>query len=378
MKKSLIALTLAALPVAAMADVTLYGQIKAGVEVSRTKANFGSANEVKSATATEIADFGSRIGFKGHEHLGNNLNAIWQLEQNTSIAGTNSGWGTRESFIGLEGGFGKVRAGRLNSIVKDSTDSIDPWESSDANAHVLSLGAMKRVDERLTAVRYDTPVFGGFSASAQFAPRDNQNPNDRYAHEVATGETYFGGLNYENSGFFGRYAGGYRKHVLANDLTDGSTRALNKDGQVHRLILGYDANNLMVSVAGQFAKNWDTVDSYYNAISGGVATSAASAASAAIGEAGVEATEVAGTAAYRFGNVTPRVSYAHGFKAKVSNGAAKGTKLDASKYNQVIIGADYDFSKRTTALVSAGWMKAGQGDNKVESAAGLVGLRHKF
>ena len=32
MKKSLIALTLAALPVAAMADVTLYGQIKAGVK----------------------------------------------------------------------------------------------------------------------------------------------------------------------------------------------------------------------------------------------------------------------------------------------------------------------------------------------------------
>ena len=37
MKKSLIALTLAALPVAAMADVTLYGTVKAGVEVSRTK-----------------------------------------------------------------------------------------------------------------------------------------------------------------------------------------------------------------------------------------------------------------------------------------------------------------------------------------------------
>ena len=37
MKKSLIALTLAALPVAAMADVTLYGQIKAGVEVSKVK-----------------------------------------------------------------------------------------------------------------------------------------------------------------------------------------------------------------------------------------------------------------------------------------------------------------------------------------------------
>ena len=68
-----------------------------------------------SKTATEIADYGSRIGFKGHEHLGNNLNAIWQVEQNTSIAGGNSGFANRESFIGLEGGFGKVRAGNLNT-----------------------------------------------------------------------------------------------------------------------------------------------------------------------------------------------------------------------------------------------------------------------
>ena len=37
MKKTLIAITLATLPVAAMAEVVLYGEIKAGYEVSRTK-----------------------------------------------------------------------------------------------------------------------------------------------------------------------------------------------------------------------------------------------------------------------------------------------------------------------------------------------------
>ena len=96
MKKSLIALTLAALPVAAMADVTLYGQIKAGVEISKVK-----EGKTSSKTATEIADYGSRIGFKGHEHLGSNLNAIWQVEQNTSIAGGDSGFSTGESLLGL-------------------------------------------------------------------------------------------------------------------------------------------------------------------------------------------------------------------------------------------------------------------------------------
>ena len=375
MKKSLIALTLAALPVAAMADVTLYGQIKAGVEVSKVKLGEQTAaklgHEKSSKTATEIADFGSRIGFKGHEHLGNNLNAIWQVEQNTSIAGGDKEWASRESFIGLEGGFGKIRAGKLNSTVKDSSDNVDQWESSNG---ALNMSVFTRVDERAVSVRYDTPVFSGFSASVQYTPRDNANPSDKYTHNDATRDTYYAGLNYENSGFFGQYAGGFRKNAVSE-----------KDGHVHRLVGGYDANNLFVSVAGQYAKNWETLGDYAEAQSNGVVTSAMRAAgtnasnvvfgtAAGLDSRPAETIEVAATAAYRAGNVTPRVSYAHGFKAKVD-----GQKLKGTQYDQVIVGADYDFSKRTTALVSAGWLRGAEsGPHKVETISGLVGLRHKF
>nr|WP_311477903.1 trimeric porin PorB [uncultured Neisseria sp.] len=375
MKKSLIALTLAALPVAAMADVTLYGQIKAGVEVSKVKLGEQTAaklgHEKSSKTATEIADFGSRIGFKGHEHLGNNLNAIWQVEQNTSIAGGDKEWASRESFIGLEGGFGKVRAGKLNSTVKDSSDNVDQWESSNG---ALNMSVFTRVDERAVSVRYDSPVFSGFSASVQYTPRDNANPSDKYTHNDATRDTYYAGLNYENSGFFGQYAGGFRKNAVSE-----------KDGHVHRLVGGYDANNLFVSVAGQYAKNWETLGDYAQAQSNGVVTSAMRAAgtnasnvvfgtAAGLDSRPAETIEVAATAAYRAGNVTPRVSYAHGFKAKVD-----GEKLKGTQYDQVIVGADYDFSKRTTALVSAGWLRGAEsGPHKVETISGLVGLRHKF
>ena len=375
MKKSLIALTLAALPVAAMADVTLYGQIKAGVEVSKVKLGEQTAaklgHEKSSKTATEIADFGSRIGFKGHEHLGNNLNAIWQVEQNTSIAGGDKEWASRESFIGLEGGFGKIRAGKLNSTVKDSSDNVDQWESSNG---ALNMSVFTRVDKRAVSVRYDSPVFSGFSASVQYTPRDNANPSDKYAHKVPSRDTYYAGLNYENSGFFGQYAGGFRKNAVSE-----------KDGHVHRLVGGYDANNLFVSVAGQYAKNWETLGDYAEAQSNGVVTSAMRAAgtnasnvvfgtAAGLDSRPAETIEVAATAAYRAGNVTPRVSYAHGFKAKVD-----GEKLKGTQYDQVIVGADYDFSKRTTALVSAGWLRGAEsGPHKVETISGLVGLRHKF
>ena len=375
MKKSLIALTLATLPVAAMADVTLYGQIKAGVEVSKVKLGEKTATalnqEKSSKTATEIADFGSRIGFKGHEHLGNNLNAIWQVEQNTSIAGGDKEWASRESFIGLEGGFGKIRAGKLNSTVKDSSDNVDQWESSNG---ALNMSVFTRVDDRAVSVRYDSPVFSGFSASVQYTPRDNANPSDKYTHNDAPRDTYYAGLNYENSGFFGQYAGGFRKNSVGT-----------KDGNVQRLVAGYDANNLFVSVAGQYAKNWETLGDYAQAQSNGVVTDAmrtagTNASNAVFGTdatldgEGVKTIEVAATAAYRAGNVTPRVSYAHGFKAKVD-----GQKLKGTQYDQVIVGADYDFSKRTTALVSAGWLRGAEsGPHKVETISGLVGLRHKF
>lgn len=361
MKKSLIALTLAALPVAAMADVTLYGTIKAGVEVSRVKdAGTYKAQGGKSKTATQIADFGSKIGFKGQEDLGNGMKAIWQLEQKASIAGTNSGWGNRQSFIGLKGGFGTVRAGNLNTVLKDSGDNVNAWESGSNTEDVLGLGTIGRVESREISVRYDSPVFAGFSGSVQYVPRDNANDKDKYTHKQSSRESYHAGLKYENAGFFGQYAGSFAKYADLKDNAErvavGTTGAHPvKDYQVHRVVAGYDANDLYVSVAGQYeaAKNNDT--------------------SPATNGKKHEQTQVAATAAYRFGNVTPRVSYAHGFKAKVN-----GVKKASYQYDQVIVGADYDLSKRTSALVSAGWLKQGKGAGKVEQTASMVGLRHKF
>lgn len=382
MKKTLIALTLAALPVAAMADVTLYGQMKAGVEVSQVKLGDKTAAKVgvddTSLDGANIADFGSRIGFKGHEHLSDNLNAIWQIEQTTSVAGGGE-WGTRESFIGLEGNWGKVRAGKLDSLIKNN-DAVDPWEYDNA---ALGMGVFTRNDDRHVSVRYDSPVFSGFSASLQYAPRDNENPDDKYYHAEPGRDTFFGGLNYENSGYFAQYTGGFRANSVNNGVPGAADH---KDGQLHRLTVGYDANNLFVAVAGQYGKDWETLNHYASAQSAGFvdqdfvdangndAANVVFGTEDGLGKKGVEATEVAATVAYRFGNLTPRASYAHGFKAKVD-----GDKLDGTQYDQVVIGADYDFSKRTTALVSAGWLRGGEsGAYKVETIAGLVGLRHKF
>ena len=363
MKKTLIALSLAALSTAAVADVTLYGQIKAGVEVSKTKTKINGVT-TKDHTTTQIADFGSRIGFKGHEAIGNNLNAIWQVESKTSIAGTDSGWANRESFIGLEGNFGTFRAGNINTQL-DNMGKVDPWEYSN---HALGLKTFTRTAERVVSVRYDTPVFAGFSANVQFTPRDNQSDTGR-ATPLSDTSAYYAGLNYENAGFFAQYGLAYKKSAYyTTNATTGATSS--KSGQAHRVEAGYDANNLFVSGGYQYTNGWDTLGSYQAALAGD------SSYTTSVTENRIKTHELALTGAYRFGNVTPRLSYAHGFKAKGEHLSEDQRK--SVKYHQVVLGADYDFSKRTTAFAQAGWLKAGSGDHKTDNVGGLVGLRHKF
>ncbi|MEF1937778.1 trimeric porin PorB.IB [Neisseria gonorrhoeae] len=335
MKKSLIALTLAALPVAATADVTLYGAIKAGVQTYRS-VEHREGKVVGVETGSEISDFGSKIGFKGQEDLGNGLKAVWQLEQGASVAGTNTGWGNKQSFVGLKGGFGTIRAGSLNSPLKNTKN----------NGNVLEISGMAQREHRYLSVRYDSPEFAGFSGSVQYAPKDNSGSN---------GESYHVGLNYRNNGFFAQYAGLFQRYGEGTKMEGYEYNIPSlfvEKLQVHRLVGGYDNNALYASVAAQ-----QQDAKLYGAVSGNSHNSQ---------------TEVAATVAYRFGNVTPRVSYAHGFKGTVDDANHDNT------YDQVVVGAEYDFSKRTSALVSAGWLQEGKGADKIVSTASAVVLRHKF
>ncbi|MDO4696475.1 MAG: porin [Neisseria sp.] len=386
MKKTLIALSLATLSGAALADVTLYGQIKAGVEVSNVKvkaAKNGESAELKSKTATEIADFGSRIGFKGHESLGNGVNAVWKLEQSASVAGNSAGWATREGYIGVETQAGTVRAGKIGTQF-DNMGQVDAWESANP---VLGLGIFTRTGSKELSVRYDSPVVAGLSGNVQFTPRDNANADDKYTRKDKTNAAYYAGLNYERSGFFAQYGFGLKK----NNADDFAGKAVS--GSAHRLEAGYDAGNLLVAAGYQQTKAWDNVADYADALSGGNLDraaqlygyddfddlAAADAEVAAVAGKGLKTREVALTAAYRLGNVTPKLSYAHGWDVKF----AGGDKVKGTKYDQVLVGADYDLSKRTTAFAQAGWLRSGGkladgAKLTVENKAGLVGLRHKF
>ncbi|HEZ3663084.1 TPA: porin [Neisseria meningitidis] len=397
MRKKLTALVLSALPLAAVADVSLYGEIKAGVEgrnyqlqlTEAQAANGGASGQVKvtkvtkakSRIRTKISDFGSFIGFKGSEDLGDGLKAVWQLEQDVSVAGGGATqWGNRESFIGLAGEFGTLRAGRVANQFDDASQAIDPWDSN--NDVASQLGIFKRHDDMPVSVRYDSPEFSGFSGSVQFVPI--QNSKSAYTPAYYTKDTnnnltlvnltlvpavvgkpgsdvYYAGLNYKNGGFAGNYAFKYARHANVGRnafelflIGSGSDQAKGtdplKNHQVHRLTGGYEEGGLNLALAAQLdlSENGDKTKN--------------------------STTEIAATASYRFGNAVPRISYAHGFDF-----IERGKKGENTSYDQIIAGVDYDFSKRTSAIVSGAWLKRNTGiGNYTQINAASVGLRHKF
>jgi len=140
MKKSLVALAALAVSGAAMAQATIYGRTDIGYGVKATQMGTGGTG-VKQLGIMDGGNAGSRIGFRGTEDLGGGMKAHFVTEQGISptngalfgvrtatagiqydgyaaAAGNDPGsaggysQGTnRQTYLGLEGGFGTLRVG---------------------------------------------------------------------------------------------------------------------------------------------------------------------------------------------------------------------------------------------------------------------------
>ena len=369
MKKTLIALALATLPVASMADVVLYGQIKGGVEVTKVKNVSG--------TTTAIVDYGSRIGFKGQENLKGDIDAIWQLESQVNIGGGKnaegkpSGFGTRDSFIGLSSKtLGTVKAGYQQTPVAEMNGDLDQWEYSSDYA---GLGLFTRDNDaasRRLALSYETPVFSGFSAKAFVAPSDNTK--DLAADKSVDSAVYGLGLKYvqnpeaDKMGWFGGLAGTYVRdgannlYYTANKPTDAKKYGYQALAQV-----GYEGQQWFAGLAYQHAENVDDIWKTVNDEEGSRIT---------------KVNEVAASVAYSPDEVlTLKASAAMGFGIKhLDDSGKKSEKWSNGKYYQAVVGADYNLSKRTTLNSQLGYYKLGSSGSGERGGVLSVGMKHRF
>lgn len=183
MKKSLIALAVlgsVAGVAQAQSSVTLYGLVDLWAGRTKNEVVGGATTSVTGLNSGGLAS--SRWGVQGSEDLGGGLKAIFKLEQgfdasngtsNVGAGGASSAF-NRQSWVGLEGGFGTVQFGNVWSAFDDifyiGNAIFDAGAFSPAY-RVMSVGAYN--DKPRNALRYTSPNFGGFSAAVSHGLDEN-------------------------------------------------------------------------------------------------------------------------------------------------------------------------------------------------------------
>ena len=179
MKKSLIALAVLAASGAAMAQssVTLYGRLDASIGQTTTEST-GTA-EVKQ-TALDQSNLNTTFwGLKGTEDLGGGLKANFKLEAGFELD-TGKSTGTlfeRTATVGLSGGFGAVNLGRQYTAydaLRVATNNV--WDSNMATTGAVWATGVADYKNRIdNSIRYDSPVFSGFSGSVAYGLGENED-----------------------------------------------------------------------------------------------------------------------------------------------------------------------------------------------------------
>ncbi len=147
--------------------------------------NATTPNSISNPTTNRVSSNSSRFGMRGTESLGGGLNAVFQIESNVSgDTGNSSGSGiaSRETFVGLQGSWGRAIMGSFLMPQDDLTpifgnaptlgtsilNQSGVWAFG--NQNVYNGGFDQRIPN---SIRYDSPNLYGFTAAIQYATLDN-------------------------------------------------------------------------------------------------------------------------------------------------------------------------------------------------------------
>lgn len=193
MNKKLLAMAIGAALVAgpalvAQAEVKLYGHAHMSLD------NLDRSNSADTGKWF-VSDNASRFGIRASEDLGGGLKGVAQFEfligtgtNNTNE--TNSTFGfdratgsmttNRDNYVGLEGGFGRLALGQIDSATKDTGGIMDMFyrEQLGEGRAITNVGNM---DGRVqSGVHYLSPSFGGLTFKAQYGVEDSfVEPNSK-------------------------------------------------------------------------------------------------------------------------------------------------------------------------------------------------------
>lgn len=356
MKKSLLALAVLgafASAASAQSSVTLSGLVDAGVR------------RVGTATGHDWNMGGSQSGYNsftiaGREDLGGGMAAFFALnhrfainngtinsQQNFcstgAVTNTTAPCGPVSTFyrnvsVGLAGGFGDVRLGRILMPLQDMNGGFDAFDTGYvATTHTGGITATIRANN---AIYYRSPNMGGLTVHAAIAAGEGQLQGEtanNVSSVVGTSKLAAGGIGERPIGFSVRYAAGPINLGVAYDknLADYKTVGVygSYDLGVAKLMAQYESGDGNIGATGPKEK--------------------------------MKAMSV--SARIPLGAVIGKVGYVR-FNSNLAN-------QDASKFG---FGGEYVLSKRTSLYSDVGKSSGNRLSAAAKKAAFDIGVTHRF
>lgn len=246
MKKLIVLATLAALPAVALADVTISGELAVGIV--NTKSAGRSVNS-EDRTSGEIK-------FAGSDDLGNGLKAIWQIASRINVADQSVNprdnlWAGRDSYVGLDGKFGRLTLGNIYHMPTSGNMAIFENNSATFASDIYDQG-----DRVNNTVSYKTPSLNGFTATVQHSFGSSTASEDAKLYNQAFS------LAYEGDGFALSYDGAREK--LDNNGGKGKIHELNASVSLNDLSLmaGYARGTTKIVGLSTKTTGWGVAASY--------------------------------------------------------------------------------------------------------------------
>ena len=247
MKKQLIAAAVAtaiAAPMAASADVTVYGKLHYSIDsidydsnMSGSLADTGMDSEVAGYDGSAVNSHDSFFGIKGSEDLGNGLSAVFQMEFSISgddLNGDTAMANDHNTYVALAGSWGVAGIGQVDTPYMSSTGGLELFDQTVGDYNQLYFDDIRATD----AVFYMSPNWNGFSfVAAVVIPSASLDADGIEATSIAA--------TYSNGPWFASLA--------YEDISDDYVAALystvgtnSVDYDKWRLGLGYTANGFHV------------------------------------------------------------------------------------------------------------------------------------
>ena len=171
-KTILSAAILLALPVAAAADVTIYGRANVSVDL---------LDDGDDYSEVAMSSNSSRLGFRANREF-DGFTAMVQIEQEIDFSDSGTNWASRDTFVGLRGDFGMFRLGKFDTPFKRARGPANLFGDQMGDMRNLTRAGNARFDERTpNTIHYQTPDLSGFRFNVAYSlheGRDNRGLDD--------------------------------------------------------------------------------------------------------------------------------------------------------------------------------------------------------